>query len=630
MSNSLRTKTSLDLPFTPPSLSSRMTTQTSNFFLPKSSFFQQNPILKKQSTFYSNEFSVRRGKNSMHMHPNVINPDFNSTLNKEIIEEKNTREHVSFTNRPINSSDIKYRSKNTKKLTFELNQNKFSSIPKSLSKAEEFNNFNEIIRAKTNYEINLTIKEKDPQPIIRSNKKSNTMIDFHSKPIKHQNSNLATPRSPSITTKKPVKYKTEHPFLKKIVKIDNPKFEIKIDFLNQNDLHKNYKNFLFAQSILIFIKSQCKLPKEISLNLPKFIEISKDTYTLILQIFPFVRQAIRQLKNRVEFNEAFNEIEMKCHQAKNIALTLKTLLLHAKLVLLFQDVYKAIILYKNCKKLATNCQMYKCLISCYKGLGRCFQKLQQYKLALSYFAKMLQCSWKIKDNDHEILAYDLIGMQYYYMGELEKSKLYHQKMVEGELEPESSNLRRLAIENFLKKKNHKNDINFNSEHPFSQFTENLLDSSDESFELPNPSGKRNNSEPCIKKHQKGHLTGKNLLAMVQKSRKENMIGSIKSTKQFKRLLSKNICLGIKKKVFNNGTENQERVLISHLSPNRDLKRYHLFKPTGVRNINFYNANEYLYEHDEFVVLVKVKGKLKGYAEKLLLTLNKLKLIFSKV
>ena len=116
--------------------------------------------------------------------------------------------------------------------------------------------------------------------------------------------------------------------------------------------------------------------------------------------------------------------------------------------------------------------------------------------------------------------------------------------------------------------------------------------------------------------------------MMEKTRKERMIGTMRTTDEFKRSLQRNITLGrINKNPIN--ALNQEKVLVSHLSPNRDLQMYQLWKPTGIRNINFYNINDYLYENDEYVLVNKIKEKLKGYAEKLLLTMNKLKAIFVK-
>ena len=49
--------------------------------------------------------------------------------------------------------------------------------------------------------------------------------------------------------------------------------------------------------------------------------------------------------------------------------------------------------------------------------------------AMQYFIKMLQCAWKINDSQSELKAYDLIGIQYFYLGQVSKAKFYHDKMI---------------------------------------------------------------------------------------------------------------------------------------------------------------------------------------------------------
>ena len=55
--------------------------------------------------------------------------------------------------------------------------------------------------------------------------------------------------------------------------------------------------------------------------------------------------------------------------------------------------------------------------------------------------KFLGLAWLINNETKEIRAYDQIGMQYYYMGNLEAAEFYHNKMNLGEVEPKDSSLR---------------------------------------------------------------------------------------------------------------------------------------------------------------------------------------------
>jgi hypothetical protein len=52
---------------------------------------------------------------------------------------------------------------------------------------------------------------------------------------------------------------------------------------------------------------------------------------------------------------------------------------------------------------------------------------------------------------YELLAYDLIGLQHFYLGELEKSKYYHDKMMDGGFEPENSELRKVGVRKLINK-----------------------------------------------------------------------------------------------------------------------------------------------------------------------------------
>ena len=63
--------------------------------------------------------------------------------------------------------------------------------------------------------------------------------------------------------------------------------------------------------------------------------------------------------------------------------------------------------------------------------------------------KMLQMSWVCNQGRYELLAYDLIGLQYYYLGDLERAKQFHNKMAEGRIEGQNSDLRKSGINKIL-------------------------------------------------------------------------------------------------------------------------------------------------------------------------------------
>jgi len=59
--------------------------------------------------------------------------------------------------------------------------------------------------------------------------------------------------------------------------------------------------------------------------------------------------------------------------------------------------------------------------------------------------QILVFSWKLNDHQQETIAFDKIGMCYYYLGEIRKAKFFHDKSMNADLEPISSSLRILAL-----------------------------------------------------------------------------------------------------------------------------------------------------------------------------------------
>lgn len=67
----------------------------------------------------------------------------------------------------------------------------------------------------------------------------------------------------------------------------------------------------------------------------------------------------------------------------------------------------------------------------YKLLGQCFLRLKKSHQAQVYITKYLICSWKLGLTNDELKAYEFLGKFYYYEGELERAKIFHQRMMNG-------------------------------------------------------------------------------------------------------------------------------------------------------------------------------------------------------
>jgi tetratricopeptide (TPR) repeat protein len=101
-----------------------------------------------------------------------------------------------------------------------------------------------------------------------------------------------------------------------------------------------------------------------------------------------------------------------------------------------------------------------------------YRKTGDFEKAIRRYFKMLMYCLKTKDHRNELEAYGLIGMCYYYKGELEKALPFQERSVSGRVEPEESRHRlvldkhgrKVRIETLIKGKNiPKNSKKFNSQ-----------------------------------------------------------------------------------------------------------------------------------------------------------------------
>jgi len=89
-------------------------------------------------------------------------------------------------------------------------------------------------------------------------------------------------------------------------------------------------------------------------------------------------------------------------------------------------------------------------IEIYSKIGNCYKSWQRHFDALYYFKKMLHLAWFLKDTQSELKAYDNIGIQYYYLGNMSKAEFYHNRMMKGEIEPKTQE--KLICLDYMKKR----------------------------------------------------------------------------------------------------------------------------------------------------------------------------------
>ena len=77
--------------------------------------------------------------------------------------------------------------------------------------------------------------------------------------------------------------------------------------------------------------------------------------------------------------------------------------------------------------------------------------MQKWKKATDCFKKYLQLAWYLNDLDAELRAYENLGIDYFYMGEMAKANFYDRKFTEGIFEGPDSVVKKVAV-NIIKNK----------------------------------------------------------------------------------------------------------------------------------------------------------------------------------
>lgn len=69
--------------------------------------------------------------------------------------------------------------------------------------------------------------------------------------------------------------------------------------------------------------------------------------------------------------------------------------------------------------------------------------------AVKQFKKMLQLAWQEGEQVMELKAYDQLSVDYFYLGQLEKSQYYHDRFIRGKNENDHSIVKKVTC-NLLK------------------------------------------------------------------------------------------------------------------------------------------------------------------------------------
>ena len=164
----------------------------------------------------------------------------------------------------------------------------------------------------------------------------------------------------------------------------------------------------------------------------QYVEKIKIHLNLLLFIKEFFNKNEENIQNPLKI---FEELENTFKNFKDgTFMQIYSFFTKARVYYTYEDYHQALVCIKSMEfaTLKNNFEDFRLIAYFY--LGKTYQSLRVHKKGLKYYLRTLQLAWKIHDINQELLVYDHLGLMYYYMGNLETAKTFHDKMVLGETE----------------------------------------------------------------------------------------------------------------------------------------------------------------------------------------------------
>ena len=148
-----------------------------------------------------------------------------------------------------------------------------------------------------------------------------------------------------------------------------------------------------------------------------------------------------KLKRAIASYEKLREIYDRKNNSKGL-LELYGIL--GKLYLDTNQIRTSIQYFTKLKDLAEVKQDFKKKMHAFQHLGICFQLMKDYTTALTNFKLLLQLAWKEENIEMELIAYDYMSLAYFYEGDLEGARYYHNRTWKGITEKFASPVREIS------------------------------------------------------------------------------------------------------------------------------------------------------------------------------------------
>lgn len=340
----------------------------------------------------------------------------------------------------------------------------------------------------------------------------------------------------------------------------------------------NQANLIIKPIKIIFAKISNKFSSKSDINM--FLERSNNLKKGLSTILLFLEDNTPYYQFYSDYNEFFLNLIGLTYETKIPEIHLIVMLMHAKICASFHLTLKTLAILKQAKRISNEIKNFKVKMKCYKRLGILFQYLRQYTKALTYFNKMLQIAWFLKDKYNEFRAYDYIGINYFYLQNIEAAKFFHLKMMKGFDDVKKKELQKLSnsmILDSLQERTKRRDLEYSLpqyivfKEKHDAYLETLLDiSSDNEFIYPYSA----NEDEKIEDEVNLNLNGKMLYKMkpryftsYQKKRKDidkYHIQDSSFNRNFKPFQVQNL---------DNFNSN---ILLNHLTPNRGNDKYGIY------------------------------------------------------
>ncbi|CAD8109787.1 unnamed protein product [Paramecium sonneborni] len=383
---------------------------------------------------------------------------------------------------------------------------------------------------------------------------------------------------------------------------------------NPEQLLKKTRQYQLSQTLIKYysdeiatIKDQQTLDdQEIENQISKYINEAIQSLEILIKK---IQNLLQYKQNREKSEQEMREIMQECFKQKNLCIQQRLCYIFGKMEQLFFNPLSGAIYFKLCKRLSDNEIYFRNKMKAYRGLGECLLRVRP-KLSQLYFTKYLMSAWKLNEKNHELYAYDLLGKYYFYVGQIEKAKQFHEKMIGGYCEVPDSRVRILA-QSRLEQGSLSNRIN--REHQVVDI--DVVTSDDECYEivLTQPQQITVATVSSVKYFQRKIPDPKSVKEEANTNIRQ------KKTKYNSQLLEIGTEFDMSKLVISNPHLNigaiKDRVLLSHMSPNRKLEMYQYLCLASDKNA-FNNVNLLSGLYDRFEI-----SKINKYLTKLISLLS---------